>query len=36
MVVDELLLTVQFDEDEPGDVRKLPFHADEKVRWRPA
>ena len=34
MVVDELLLTVRFD-DEPDQLRKIPFHADEKARWRP-
>ncbi|CAB9507993.1 expressed unknown protein [Seminavis robusta] len=33
MVVDELLVTVRFDD---GEVHKLPFHPDEKARWRPA
>ena len=32
MVVDELLLTVRFDD---GEVHRLPLTADEKVRWRP-
>lgn len=33
MVVDELLVTMRFDSD--GEVHKLPFHPDEKARWRP-
>lgn len=33
MVVDELLVTVEF---EDGEVHKLPFSPEEKVRWRPA
>ncbi|KAL3912325.1 MAG: hypothetical protein SGILL_006930, partial [Bacillariaceae sp.] len=32
-VVDEILLTIRFDED--GEIHKLPLMADEKVRWRP-
>ena len=32
MVFDELLVTVKFDD---GEVHRLPFVADEKVRWRP-
>ena len=32
MVVDELIITVLFDD---GEVHRLPFSADEKVRWRP-
>jgi Lon protease-like protein len=35
MVVNELLLTVQFDQDEDGTVQRLPFTPDDKVRWRP-
>lgn len=31
-VVDEILLTIRFDD---GEVHKLPLMADEKVRWRP-
>jgi len=34
MVVDELLLTVEFEED--GLTYTLPLTAEEKVRWRPA
>jgi hypothetical protein len=33
MVLDELLITVRFSD---GEVQKLPFTGDEKVRWRPA
>jgi hypothetical protein len=33
MVLDELLITVRFND---GEVQKLPFTGDEKVRWRPA
>jgi hypothetical protein len=33
MVVDELIVTVHF---EDGSTHRLPFRADEKVRWRPA
>lgn len=33
MVVDELLVTVRFDD---GEVHRLPFHPDERARWRPA
>ena len=33
LVVDELLVTVRF---EDGEVHKLPFSPDEKARWRPA
>ena len=32
MIVDELIITVEFDD---GEVHRLPFSADEKVRWRP-
>jgi hypothetical protein len=32
MILDELIVTVEFDD---GEVHKLPFQADEKVRWRP-
>jgi hypothetical protein len=32
MVLDELLITVRFSD---GEVQKLPFTGDEKVRWRP-
>lgn len=32
-IVDEILLTVRFFED--GETHRLPFSADEKVRWRP-
>ena len=31
-IVDELIVTVRF---EDGETHKLPFRADEKVRWRP-
>ena len=34
LVVDELLVTVHFTAD--GTTHRLPFTADEKVRWRPA
>lgn len=33
MVVDELLITLRFAD---GEVHRLPFHPDEKARWRPA
>jgi hypothetical protein len=33
MVVDELLITMRFAD---GEVHRLPFHPDEKARWRPA
>eukprot|EP00536_Pseudo-nitzschia_multiseries_P006036 jgi/Psemu1/296102/fgenesh1_pm.124_\ len=33
-IVDELLLTVRFDED--GEEHKLPLSGEDKVRWRPA
>jgi hypothetical protein len=33
MIVDELIVTVRF---EDGEVHKLPFHPEEKARWRPA
>ena len=33
-IVDELIVTVRFDDD--GSTHKLPFRADEKARWRPA
>jgi len=33
MIVDELILTIQFDSDD--EIHRLPFRADEKVRWRP-
>lgn len=32
-IVDELIVTVRFDED--GEEHRLPFRGDEKVRWRP-
>lgn len=32
LVVDELIVTVRFDD---GEIHRLPFVADEKVRWRP-
>jgi predicted DNA-binding protein YlxM (UPF0122 family) len=32
LVVDELIITVQFDDDE---THRLPFQGDEKARWRP-
>ena len=31
-IVDELLLTIRFDD---GEVHTIPFTGDEKVRWRP-
>lgn len=36
MVLNEILLAVQFDQDEKGIVQRLPFTPDDKVRWRPA
>jgi len=33
VIVDEILITVQFDMDEA--IYRLPFRADEKARWRP-
>jgi len=33
MIVDELIISVAFDDD--GSIHKLPFLAEEKVRWRP-
>ena len=33
MIVDELIISVTFDDD--GSTHKLPFLAEEKVRWRP-
>jgi hypothetical protein len=33
LIVDEILLTVLFDDD--GTTHRLPFTADEKLRWRP-
>ena len=33
MIIDEIVLTVQF---EDGETHRLPFRADEKARWRPA
>lgn len=33
MVVDELIVTVMFDD---GETHKLPFQGDEKARWRPS
>jgi Lon protease-like protein len=35
MVVNELILTVHFDQEDDGTVHKLPFTPDDKVRWRP-
>mmetsp|Transcript_6134 Transcript_6134/g.9015 ORF Transcript_6134/g.9015 Transcript_6134/m.9015 type:complete len:212 (-) Transcript_6134:158-793(-) len=32
MIVDELIVTVLFDD---GETHRLPFRGDEKVRWRP-
>ncbi|KAL9190944.1 hypothetical protein ACHAXT_000650 [Thalassiosira profunda] len=32
-IVDEIVLTIKFDDD--GSVHKIPFQADEKARWRP-
>jgi len=31
-IIDELLITLRF---EDGEIHRLPFRADEKVRWRP-
>lgn len=33
MIVDELIITVLFDD---GETVRLPFDPEEKVRWRPA
>jgi len=33
LIVDELVITVEFDD---GEIHRLPFRADEKARWRPA
>ena len=33
LILDELIIPVTFDDD--GSTHKLPFKADEKVRWRP-
>jgi hypothetical protein len=35
MVVNELILTVHFDQEVDGTTHRLPFTGDEKVRWRP-
>lgn len=34
-IVNELILMVHFDQEEDDSVHRLPFSADEKVRWRP-
>jgi hypothetical protein len=32
-IMDEIILTIYFDDDQT--IHKIPFHADEKARWRP-
>jgi len=35
MIVDELILTIQFDDQDGDESYRLPFQGDEKARWRP-